>query len=259
MTLIKPCAMKKKFFLPVFICTLVISQGTTFAQCIPDTINCKDTLLPGEICPRVLPDGYEGQEYSEVITVIPPTEAEVGGVLVEVVKIVVTAVSNLPPGLTYEMNAAEFYKDTTYCILLSGTPESPGTFDLEITVVPYVYIALFNSVVESDPVVDDSSLTMTIQPAIGHDGISEADLLVTCGPNPFNHTTLISINSRNHETAELKVYNLLGKLVYQENKEMPPGRNSFDFNGMNINSGAYIYTVSTASKLVTGRIVKIKD
>ena len=251
--------MKNKYFFPVFICALVISQGAAYTQCTPDTVTCKDTLLPGEICPRILPDGFEGQEYNEVITVIPPNEAEVGGVMVEVVKIVVSAIDNLPPGLTYEMNAPEFYADTAYCILLSGTPESPGTFDLEITVIPYVYIPLFNSVVEGDPVVDDSSLTMTIQPAIGQDESGREAPFISCGPNPFNHATFISINTRYYETAELKVYNLLGKMVYRESMEASPGRNSFDFNGINIKSGAYIYSVSTASKLVTGRLVKIKE
>jgi hypothetical protein len=157
------------------------------------------------------------------------------------------------------MNAAEFYADTAYCILLNGIPESPGTYDLEITVVPYVYVALFNTVVEGAPVVDDTSVTMIIQPAIGQDELMGEDALVTCMPNPYGRTTLISINSRYYETAELKVYNLLGKPVYREKMEVSPGRHSFTFNGLNLRSGAYIYSVSTASGVYTGRFVRLRE
>ncbi len=251
--------MRNKYLLMVFICAWIFCLNNAFSQCVPDTVSCKDTLEPGEICPRILPDGYEGQVYSEVFTVIPPTVAVIETIPLEIVKIVVTGINNLPPGLSYEMNAEEFYADTAYCILVSGTPETAGTYDLEITVLPYVYIALFDSVLAGTPVVDDTSLTITIQAAIGLNELPRTDLFVTCGPNPFRHTTSISINSRRSETAELCIYNLLGKMVSKEKLILSPGRNNFDFDGSDLIGGAYLYRVSATSATYTERLIKLKE
>ena len=130
---------------------------------------------------------------------------------------------------------------------------------IAFNVLPYVYIALFDSVLAGQTVVDDSSLTITIHTAVGLNEIPQADPFVTCGPNPFSNTTVVSINSQRNENAQLCVYNLLGKLVYEEKLMLSPGRNSFDFNGLNLRTGAYLYSVSTALGVFTDRLIKLTE
>ncbi len=81
------------------------------AQCEPDTVNCKDTGDPGQICPRFLPEAVVNEAYDEVITVFAPDTASVGGHQIGLAYIVVDSVKNLPPGIEYYANAEIFYPD----------------------------------------------------------------------------------------------------------------------------------------------------
>lgn len=250
--------MNNTYYLIVFLGVSILCTNAVHSQCEPDTVNCIDVMLPGELCPRPMPDGYVNQPYHEVFTVIPPTVTYVGTLPVDVVKIVVTDIINLPPGLSYQMNAEEFYADTAYCVLVSGTPEMKGTYNLGITVVPYLYIAIFDSVMVSEPVVDDTSLIVTIHPPAGLNEVSLEEQYVSCGPNPFRHTTKISLNSRSSETAVLNIYNLMGRMVYREELILSQENNSFVFDGRSLKSGSYLYNVSTASRVFTNRLIKLK-
>ena len=75
------------------------------AQCEADTVNCKDTGDPGQICPANLPDAVLNEAYDEVITVIAPDTASLGIIQIGIAYIIVDSVLNLPPGLNYSANA----------------------------------------------------------------------------------------------------------------------------------------------------------
>ena len=78
---------------------IIMSSQISFAQCEPDTVNCKDVLLPGEICPLILPEGIVNISYEQAFTVIPPDTVTMLDLPVNIVKIVIDTVGNLPPGL----------------------------------------------------------------------------------------------------------------------------------------------------------------
>jgi hypothetical protein len=239
--------------------TLCLGNTSGWAQCVPDTVNCKDTLQPGEFCPRILPEGFVGQPYSEVITILPPGEYNVPAVgPVEVIKIVVQDVQNMPPGITYEANAPAFFPDTAYCVLLSGTPDAAGVFDLGITVSAHVNVPGLGELVV-DSITDDTSVSITIHSESGLNDPVWQDQFVICGPNPFNHTTMISLKSQGIGDAELVVYNLLGGVVYREQLRTSPGINRFHFDGQDLRHGTYIYHVSTREGVFTNRLLKLKD
>jgi hypothetical protein len=252
--------MKKNIYsLLLLVSGLFLAMTTASAQCEPDTVTCKDTLNPGEFCPASLPDGYLGLPYSEVITILPPAQYPVPNVgLVDVIKIAVQDVQNLPPGITYETNADEFFPDTAYCVLLSGTPDSAGVFDLGITVSATVNVPPLG-VIQIDSITDDTSVSITIHAGSGLDDPAWEDQFVVCGPNPFNHTTTISLRSQGIGDAELVVYNLLGGVVYREQLRTSPGINRFLFDGQDLRHGTYIYHVSLKGEIYTNRLLKLRD
>jgi hypothetical protein len=250
--------MKKLLYSLIFVVSaLFLAISVSQAQCEPDTVTCKDTLLPGEFCPRNLPDGYLGQPYNEVITIIPPGQYIYNNNPIDVIKIIVTDVKNMPPGISFEANAPEFYPDTAYCVLLSGTPDTAGVYDLGITVT--VFVDFMGTPIGVENITDDTSVSITIHAGSGLDDPAWEDQFVICGPNPFNNTTMISLKSQSIEDAELVVYNLLGGVVYREQMRTSTGINRFRFDGQDLRHGTYIYHVSTSREIYTNRLLKLKD
>jgi hypothetical protein len=249
----------KRLFISIF--TFLIpftSVNSLYAQCVPDTAHCKDILSPGEICPRILPDGYVDEQYEEVFTVIPPYEAQTPYGPVEIVKIVIDTVGNLPPGLDYIANSDTFWVDTTYCVLLTGTPLAAGTYDLEIRVIPYIY-SIIIGVFKGEPVIDDTSLSITIHEQAGLEDFYGIDFSVLDAmPNPFRNTTRIGFYTHKQDIIELRIYNLLGQLVYNEINMYPSGKHYFNFNGTNLQPGTYIYSISNSSSSFTRKLIRME-
>ncbi len=151
----------KRLLLIILFTTFYLSQiNNSFAQCTPDPGCVDDPEEPGELCPDSLPDGTVGVPYNEVVTIIPPYEGDLGEGTVDVIKIVIDAIENIPPGLTYEANATEMYPYNSYCILISGTPTTEGFYQLIIKVTPWIEI--FGFPVQGPQQVDDSSMAITI-------------------------------------------------------------------------------------------------
>jgi hypothetical protein len=252
--------MKKILYSLFFVVSaLFLSISISHAQCEPDTVTCKDTLQPGEFCPKTLPDGFVGQPYSEVITIIPPSLYNYGGFEVQVLDLVVQDVKNMPPGITYEANADTLLPDSAYCVLLSGTPETAGEYGLGITVSVLVQFPGIEQPIKIDSITDDTSVSIVIDAGSGLDDAVWEDQLVICGPNPFNNTTMIRLKSQGIDDAELVVYNLLGSIVYREQMRTSPGINQFRFDGQDLRHGTYIYHISTKGEIYTNRLLKLKD
>ena len=240
------------------ISVLILCPLISFSQCEPDTVNCKDVLLPGEICPLIVPDGIVNESYEQVFTVIPPDQATILTGTVEIVKIVIDTVGNLPPGLSYQTNSDTFYVDTAYCILLSGIPTAAGVYDLHIRVIPYIFTIVFG-IIQGPAIEDDTSLTIIVREPSGMDEFSGKTFSVLDAlPNPFEITTRIGFFTRDQGLYELTVYNLLGQLAYSENITGIQGRNYFNFNGIDLNPGTYLYNISGNGNSVTRKLIRLK-
>jgi len=250
----------KKILYSILLVVLALFLGTSIihAQCEPDTVTCKDTLQSGEFCPRILPDGYVGQPYSEVITIIAPQYYDYQGNQVEIIELVVKNVWNMPPGITYEASSDTLLPDSVYCVLMSGTPETAGTYDLSITVSALINIPNLGEI-KIDSTSDDTSVSMVIHAGSGLDDPFYDEQMVICGPNPFSNTTTIRLKSQGIDDTELLVYNLLGGIVYREQMRTSPGINHFRFDGQDLNHGTYIYHITTKGEIYTNRLLKLKN
>jgi hypothetical protein len=251
----KTLAMKNLTLLLFSVTCIFMNANLACAQCIPDTINCKDTLKPGQICPEIMPDGYLGEPYDQTVTILPPSSTVIADVTIPIVKIIIDTITNLPPGITYQPNANEFYPDTAYCVLLSGIPTETGVFDIAITVIPY--IDFLGNVVEAPAVVDDTSITITVYETSGMNEMqSNGFYILSNQPNPFSGTTLLGFMTNEYAPVRLNIYNYLGILVYSETIHALPGRNYFRFNGENLRPGYYIYSIVNNDNVYSERLIK---
>jgi len=78
-------------------------------------------------------------------------------------------------------------------------------------------------------------------------------------PNPFNPETKINFALIKKDFVSLKIYNSAGKFVKElVNNELQVGSYSYSFNAVNLPSGIYFYTLSTAGYSDTKKMILIK-
>ncbi len=229
------------------------------AQCIPDT-NCIDVEAPGQICPDTLAGAIVGENYSQPVTIVAPDSAflgTTGTTGTKILKIVLDTITNLPPGITYSSETKTFYPDSIYCVLLSGTPTDTGTFYLDISVIPY--IPWGNSSIALGAQHDTTSMFITVSlSSYLPETMSDDFSLITGHPNPFRTFTKIGFFMRNPQKTELAVFDLAGKMIYQETVTGKPGENYFMFSGRELAPGVYPYTVAIKRKQIAGKLVKLR-
>jgi hypothetical protein len=249
--------MKKLVLISLVIILPALYSLRVCGQCTPDTINCVDTLLPGEICPDTLPPGEVGVEYIQTVTILPPSYFNFGEGVVTIVKIHIISVDSMPDGLEYAASAQDMYPDTAYCVLVSGTPTDTGLFNLVITVQPY--IDFFGNTVAAPVQVDDSSVSIRIYPSSSISNIRDInseEFYIINEPNPFTGKTRIGCVTGSPAEVEFYVFDILGKLIYSEKMTALRGENYFNFTGENLASGIYIYSVISNGSAYSRRILK---
>jgi Secretion system C-terminal sorting domain len=79
-------------------------------------------------------------------------------------------------------------------------------------------------------------------------------------PNPFNPTTKIRFDISKTSNVTLKVYNINGQevAVLLNNENINPGTKEVEFDGVNLASGVYFYTLRTGDFNATKKMILIK-
>ena len=78
-------------------------------------------------------------------------------------------------------------------------------------------------------------------------------------PNPFNPVTTIYWTQPKLSEARLRVYNLRGEKVLDENLGLrSPGQHSFTWDASSLTSGVYVYTLETGEFTATRKAVLLK-
>jgi hypothetical protein len=78
-------------------------------------------------------------------------------------------------------------------------------------------------------------------------------------PNPFNPTTSIKFDLASDSNVKLSVYNYNGQLVKSlVNGTMNAGFHSVNFDASSLSAGVYYYTMETAGKTMTNKMVLVK-
>ena len=78
-------------------------------------------------------------------------------------------------------------------------------------------------------------------------------------PNPFNPGTNISFSIPSPGIVKIVIYDMLGKEVAELiNSELPAGKHSIYFNGSNVSSGLYIYTLEADNFKASKKMLLLK-
>ncbi len=89
--------------------------------------------------------------------------------------------------------------------------------------------------------------------------IPESFKLYNNYPNPFNPNTIINFDVPKLGSLNIRVYNTLGELVQTlVNQSFEPGKYSVDFDGSNLASGIYFYTLESENVYKVQRMVLVK-
>lgn len=78
-------------------------------------------------------------------------------------------------------------------------------------------------------------------------------------PNPFNPSTIISYHLSAASDINLKIYDILGReIIVLVNERQTAGDHSVKFNGSNLTSGVYFYSLTTENFHQTKELVLMK-
>lgn len=89
--------------------------------------------------------------------------------------------------------------------------------------------------------------------------IPERFFLYNNYPNPFNPGTIIKFDVAKFQQVKIRVYNALGKEVTTLiNQSLNPGTYSVDFDGSNMASGIYFYTLESDNVMQVNKMVLVK-
>ena len=109
------------------------------------------------------------------------------------------------------------------------------------------------------PIEDDTSLTIIVRDPTGIDEFrGKVFSVLEALPNPFGTNTRIGFYTRNQGLFELRIYNLLGKLIYSEDIAGLPGKNYFSFNGIELQPGTYLYNISGNGNSITKKLIRLE-
>lgn len=241
--------MKKHLLLIVLIISVFVNNLD--AQCIPDP-----TITDPGVYPDSLPPACLSVPYSTTIQVRVLTDTVYGGFPVVITSVKIISVTGMPAGFSYACVPAScsFPGGSNGCIQLTGTPTSVGNFPLTVTVET-------NGTIFGVPVPPDTSTvngySITVNSCVGiEENFSNLrfDLLQN-NPNPFDKFTLIFFTTPKAGNFDLKVFNLIGKEVYQKIIRGTAGNNIINLNADDFVPGIYMYTINNGSATLTRRMI----
>jgi len=74
-------------------------------------------------------------------------------------------------------------------------------------------------------------------------------------PNPFNRTTEIRYSSPKTQPVEIKVQNMVGRLIMHKTVNADRGTNKFMFTSEQLSPGVYFYTIQAGNQTITRKMI----
>ncbi len=245
--------MKKLLVCVAFIATFGIIDSFSQA-CTPD-ISCLAPNAPNGICPDSaigIPLGCLGVPYNAVVSFKIPSSSQ-GATVVDVR---IDSVTGLAKGLIYTCAPTDckFPGGSNGCILISGTPTAVQN---KRVIVYAVARAKFGPVsVPPQPQIFDDYFSIINNCTGIIDGLNVSAFDVKQNaPNPFSDKTEIAFSSPQNTDVELKVYNVVGSVVYKNTIKAEKGANTITVNANTLSSGVYIYSLTNGDKTITKRMI----
>lgn len=142
--------------------------------------------------------------------------------------------------------------------LSQGAVSKDASVQVRLEPGPGLELAVGHLVVKSD---QDSDILASDFRTILLEGPEDTPQQITIGayPNPFNPTTRIRFSLPTEQAVQLNVYDVTGQLVSVLVSDVrTAGGHTFVFNGSNLSSGLYIYTLRHNQGSLSGKLLLIK-
>jgi len=194
----------------------VFLAGQANAQCTPlGEEGCPDPEGNGEICPDTISPVYIGKPYEQVVTMLAPSSVDTLGFNVSLDHITLIDVEGLPEGITWVTNAEnnEFFIETYYCILFSGTSNAAAG-DYPLKVIVDIYANIFGEPGNIFQLTDSTSLKMQVMDPSSIEERQLSTIISNVWPNPFSNELNLELNTDRNSSGKIELYNLMGKMVY---------------------------------------------
>lgn len=123
----------------------------------------------------------------------------------------------------------------------------------------YIVVSVYE---KADSLYNSPVMQAIREPVIGWTDISESgisrDGTIGIFPNPFSTSTTIEYELKQPEKVTLKVYDYLGKQVFQTEDNQSQGKQQLIWNAESFADGIYYYSLQIGEKVANGKMVKVK-
>lgn len=251
--------MKKSTLTLILIIPFLFFVNQAVAQCTPgNEESCPDPEGNGEICPDTLAPVIISEPYHQEVTMIPPTEIDTLGYTAELYHIKLASIEGLPEGIAWETNSEGniFDAGVYYCILFSGTSNAEeGVYPIKVVVD--LYIKFLNDTLVLPGIVDSTSISMLVMQNASTIGERSVSPLVTnTWPNPFRDEFNIKLADSQTDPVELKIYNLLGQVVYNQYYQPRTSSDALKIEAEYLPDGVYFMSVKSNNERFTQLVTK---
>lgn len=176
-------------------------------------------------------------------------------------------VTGLPGGLTAAVGGGtSFAANEQGCVGITGTATTGGNYTVDLGVqysitldASALGLPLGGSFPIPQPIPSPQAKTYNISVPTS---LEELDVtafdLTDNAPNPFSEKTNILFSTPKQANVELTVFNMLGKVVFQNKYQAKQGKNNIEFSADKLSGGLYIYSLSNGTEVRTGKMIVAK-
>ncbi len=176
-------------------------------------------------------------------------------------------VTGLPSGLTAAVGGGtSFAANEQGCVGITGTATTGGNYTVDLGVqysitldASALGLPLGGSFPIPQPIPSPQAKTynLSVPTSIEELDATKFDLTDNA-PNPFSDKTNILFSTPKQTNVELTVFNMLGKVVFQNKYQAKQGKNNIEFSADKLSGGLYIYSLSNGSEVRTGKMLVTK-
>ena len=232
--------------------------ATLSAQiCNPNTSFTKPGYYPDSLAPATL-----NQPYDQTITVIVPADTTIELIpgfptTLPIDSIVVTSITNLPPGFAFECAPAScgFPGGSTGCMKVTGNPVTgAGEYNLIVNVM--AYSAQAGSLSPLAETIDFGKFLIIDPIGVKEEFYRELEISALT-PQPLINEGKLSFNAPQSGILNLRVMNIVGETVFTDQFYVSKGKGEHMF-APQLNSGLYLLSAeingySTIQKFVVSK------
>jgi hypothetical protein len=205
--------------------------------------------------------GTVGTAYTQNITIVVPKDTT-ATVFSSTQSFTITTINlqpttnnyNLPPGLSLTGTPSnyKFPGGDSSCMIIYGTPTTPGTYHLVF--VLKAYVSQFPGIAVSTDTL--KYYKITINPIAGiavQNGYNFQ--VMQNSPNPVINTANIKFTAPGEGKVKLSVYNIAGQKLMEKEAPAQRGENNLDFDASTLENGMYLYTLEMNQQKQCRRMV----